>query len=56
MKEFVAKGGRVDTLSPAEQAKLAKLTEQEIEPKMAHLLDASILKAAKAYVARAKKN
>ncbi len=56
LKDFTAQGGRVDTLSPAEQAKLAKLTEQEIEPKMADLFDASILKAAKAYVARTKKN
>ncbi len=56
LKEFVAQGGRVDTLSAAEQAKLAKLTEQEIEPKMADLFDASILKAAKAYIARTKKN
>ena len=56
LKTFVAQGGRVDTLSPAEQAKLAKLTEQEIEPKMADQFDASILKAAKAYIARVKKN
>lgn len=55
LDDFVAQGGKVDTLSPAEQAKLARLTETEIEPKMTGLFDAAILRAAKAYVA-GKKN